>query len=158
MLAREQAFARRLQQRLVTFSLISREELAYDAKPGSPENPREPRPEAGASLVSEKAVVVRYGPHIATDPTLLWSMSRGRSRGQSNDGPIGQGVEAADRPMMGQSRGGQALMRSRVFERFVPVRDRRFGSRSVRRRRCSWWARSRSGGIAGGGGRGGLAR
>ena len=70
MLAREQAFARRLQQRLVTFSLISREELAYDAKPGSPENPREPRPEAGASLVSEKAVVVRYGPHIAADPVF----------------------------------------------------------------------------------------
>src|SRR3974390_3689653 len=87
------ADARRLQQRLVTFSLISRGELAYDAKPGSPENPREPRPEAGASLVSEKAGVVRYGPHIATDPTLLWSMSRGRSRGQSNDGPIGQGGE-----------------------------------------------------------------
>ena len=92
MLAREQAFARRLQQRLVTFSLISREELAYDAKPGSPENPREPRPEAGASLVSEKAVVVRYGPHIAADPVTLLSLVKprmsvvgGANNGQNND-------------------------------------------------------------------------
>jgi len=53
------ADARRLQQRFVTFSLISREELAYDAKPGSPRTPREPQPESRGSLVSEKTGGIR---------------------------------------------------------------------------------------------------
>ena len=54
------ADVRRLQQRFVTFSLISREELAYDAKPGSPENAKEPGAKAGVLSFQSKRVVVRY--------------------------------------------------------------------------------------------------
>jgi hypothetical protein len=50
-LRRRPADVRPLQQRFVRFSLTSRGKLAHDAKPGSPENAGEPRPESRGSLV-----------------------------------------------------------------------------------------------------------
>src|SRR3974390_2593703 len=63
------ADVRRLQQRFVTFSLISRAELAYDAKPGSPRTLESPGPKPGFSRFREGGrcqILI----HIAADPAL----------------------------------------------------------------------------------------